>query len=376
MLIIKLSTIEYIISLILIVSIGIQLFYQLFFYIRVCFNKKNNSNNQLVPVSVIICAKNEEDNIKNFLEKILTQKYPNFEVIVVNDCSIDNTELYIKQLQMEYPNLRYTSIIEDKKFKHNKKLAVTIGIKAAKHKHYVFIDADCVPASDKWLMEMAQEFKDKKHIILGYGPYIPKKGFLDKIVRYDTFSIAVQYFAFAKAGIPYMGVGRNLAYSKEIYDQSSKFTKHYHITSGDDDLFIAETGTGKNTEIVLSQNSYTYSEQVADYKEWRSQKRRHLTTSKKYKFIHKFLLLLEPLSRLNMYFFSIVFYAFLFKVLFIPVSILLALRFILFLIIHKINLNRLNEKNLFLYSLLMDIVLPILIFGLHIQNRFFKRRFA
>ncbi len=375
MLEIKLSTIEYIITLTLIVSASIQLFYYLFFYLRVSFVKRKTPQAQKEnPLSVIICAKNEEDNLKEYLEKVLQQKYSVFEVIVIDDCSADNTEIYLQEMQKKYSNLRYSSIKEDPKFKHNKKLAVTIGIKAAKYDHFVFIDADCYPDSELWLQSINNEFALNKSIILGYGGYIPEEGFLDKLVRYDTFSIGVQYLAFAHAGLPYMAVGRNMAYTRSTYEQSSKFSKHYHIRSGDDDLFIEEVGTRTNTGIALDKNSFTRSKQVKSYKEWKTQKLRHLSTSGRYKLSHKILLVLEPLSRLLFYVLTLVYLFGGYNDFYIIVISLIGTRFAVQLIVNYFCAARLNERKLPLHSLLFDITLPIILFVLHIKVRLQKKR--
>lgn len=366
---IKISTIEYFVTLILIVSAAIQLLYYLFFYIRIAFVKrKKKLQSAPFPVSVIICAKNEEYNLKKNLRLVLEQNYPEFEVVVVNDCSQDDTDFYVTHLQRDYPHLRYTKIHEDPKFKHNKKLAVTIGIKAAKYDVFAFIDADCYPASQNWLFDMCAEFTNNKSIVLGYGAYEMSSGLLDKLVRYDTYSIALQYLSFAHAGIPYMGVGRNLAYSRSAYLHSSRFTNHSHIQSGDDDLFIAEVARGENTAICLESSSFTYSEQVTTFREWCVQKRRHLTTSVRYSLLHRFLLILEPLSRLLFYILVGVYFIWGIQNYFTIIVSLIATRFIVHFVTNIYAMNRLQEKKLVVYSLIFDLTLPIIIGFLHIQN--------
>jgi hypothetical protein len=258
------------------------------------------------------------------------------------------------------------------KNRHNKKLAITLGIKAAKYNHFVFIDADCYPVSEHWLQHMSSKFSETKHIVLGYGGYEKQSGFLDKLVRYDTFSIAVQYLSYAHAGIPYMAVGRNLAYDRTIYEQSSKFRNHYHIRSGDDDLFVSETATRKNTAISLHPESFTRSVQVTSFFDWRAQKRRHLSTSKKYSLLHKLLLLVEPFSKFVLYVALVLYLVFGITNMYIPVISVVSARFLILLIINNCAMNRLKEKKLLVYSLLFDLVLPIIILILHIQNKIFS----
>ena len=217
------------------------------------------SSQNLEPISVVICAKNEDENLTEFLPRVLTQDYPNFEVIVVNDCSWDNTENVIDEFAKIFPNLKKVSIKEDAYYKHGKKFAILVGIKATTHNKMVFIDADCYPASDQWLKEMAMGFGAPKEIVLGYGAYEKQKGFLNKLIRFDTFMIATNYLSAAIKGKAYMGVGRNLAYTRELFYKQKGFSNHYHINSGDDDLFVNHAATKDNVNVVIDKNAITYS---------------------------------------------------------------------------------------------------------------------
>lgn len=279
----------------------IQLFYYLFFYNRLGLflsRQKKDSNFSYPPISVIICAKNESQNLKQFLPEVLEQDYPaSFEVIVVNDASEDDSELVLAQLREEYAHLYYTNIPYDKQFRHGKKLAVTLGVKAAKNEHLLFTDADCKPATKYWIKNMAEGFSSGKDIVLGYGPYAKGKGFANFWHRYDTFHIAIQYLSFALKGLPYMGVGRNMAYKKSLFEKNQGFKKHQHILSGDDDLFIRDVATKDNIAVVANADSFTLSTAAKNMKEWRRQKSRHLTTSPHYKWKIKLLIGIEVLSR-------------------------------------------------------------------------------
>lgn len=314
------------------------------------------------PVSVIICARNEAENLKNNLPYILEQEYPDFEVIVVNDCSQDNTEEVLVNLMKKYRNLRYTNIYEDKKFTHTKKLAILVGIKSAKNDILLFTDADCKPVSKDWIKRMQSHFDDKIQIVLGYGGYLEENSLLNKYIRYDTMIIALQYFSYYLIGIPYMGVGRNLAYRKSFFFKSKGFSNHYHLISGDDDLFVNENATKENTAIEYHLKSHTRSIPEQNFKLWIRKKRRHLTTSKLYKFKHKFLLSIDHISKLLFYLLFVYLITSNFA-LEIVLSIFV-LRFSLNLMLMKNIMRILNEKNFWLltpffeiFSLILNIII-------------------
>lgn len=244
-----------------------------------------------IPVSIIICARNEEENLDNHLPFILQQDYPNYEVVVVNDCSIDGTEAVIDKYIQQYPDkLRKVNIPESENYKHGKKMAVFIGIKHAKYEHLLFTDADCKPSSNQWLKIMAGHFNSEKEIVLGYGKYDEQPTLLNKLVRYDTLTIALQYLSCAIKGNPYMGVGRNLAYTKSLFFKNKGFASHYHINSGDDDLFVNETAQSTNTAVCIHPDAFTISEPPLIFKHWLLQKARHFNTAPLYQSKHKWML--------------------------------------------------------------------------------------
>lgn len=282
-------------------SAGIQLLYILFIYIRFSihsFKKNSQLSNDFPPVSVIIAARNEEDNLFHNLPKVLTQNYPEFEVIVVNHQSIDDSKHILQAFQNQHAHLKVIDIERNQHLRNGKKLPITMGIKGAKYDHFIFTDADCIPASDNWLRKMAGKFSDKKQLILGYGPYKKTKGFLNFLIRFDTASIAVNYFSYAKAGIPYMGVGRNMGYTRELFEGVHGFKNHYAIQSGDDDLFVKDVAKKRNYDIQYDTDAHCYSDAKSSWKKWVEQKQRHFTTAPSYRVFHKALLGTYPLTLL------------------------------------------------------------------------------
>ena len=142
---------------------------------------------------------------------------------------------------------------------------------------------------------MAQNFSDKKDIILGFGPYAKGKGLLNAFIRFDTIQIAVNYLSFALNGMAYMGVGRNMAYKKSVFEAVGGFKSHYGISSGDDDLFIRDAANRKNTTICIQAETHCFSQGKGTWADWFKQKQRHYSTSGHYKVITKLLLGIFPL---------------------------------------------------------------------------------
>ena len=278
---------------------SIQFLYVTIVFGRLALYKEEEKKPQaLPPISIIIAARNESDNLYENLPYILTQDYPEFEVIIVNNQSVDDSTWLLKALCLQHKNLRVVEIAKNKHLLPGKKLPITLGVKGAKYENMLFTDADCRPASNHWLRIMAGSFSEKKEIVLGYAPYYKTKGIINKIIRYDTAFIGVSYLSLALVKLPYMGVGRNLAYSKKVFDTVRGFKSHYSLPSGDDDLFIQEAAVNNNYTIQLSPDSFCFSMPATTWKSWIRQKTRHYTTSSRYNFIKKALLGIYPISLL------------------------------------------------------------------------------
>jgi glycosyltransferase involved in cell wall biosynthesis len=347
-------------------SAAIQLFYYLFFYISVYFRKPTAPVSGPQPVSIIICARNEAENLRNFLPSVLEQDYPDFEVIVVNDCSEDNSYDILGKYLIQYPRLRISTVNKDPKFTHNKKFAQFIGIKAAKNEILLFTDADCRPDSDKWLEGMTSHFDENINFVLGYGGFFKEKGLLNKYIRYDSLTIAMQYLGMAIRSLPYMGVGRNLAYRRSVFFRNKGFGSHNHVISGDDDLLVNTIATSKDTCVELRKETHTRSVPCSDFNEWMNQKKRHLTTAPYYKLRDKFLLITEPVTRMLFYITFIILISNLF--LWPWLSAVFALRLICQITVFTLVQKKLNEPDLLFYLLFFDIFSPLINTFIFISN--------
>jgi cellulose synthase/poly-beta-1,6-N-acetylglucosamine synthase-like glycosyltransferase len=278
---------------------AIQLFYYLFFFSKLAFYRQQEPQqaSREHPVSVIICARDEAENLANNLPGVLVQSYRStHEVIVVNDNSQDETKYLLEGLHKQFRHLNVVELKQEAKLIPGKKFPLSVGIKTAKYEIILLTDADCVPVSEYWIQKMQEAFVNDIEIVLGYGGFHKTKGILNKVIRFDTFHTALQYLSFALAGIPYMGVGRNLAYRRQLFFRHKGFASHNRISSGDDDLFINMAANENNTAVVLDKEAFTLSVPKNTFAGWWKQKNRHFSTGKYYKPLHRFLLGLYSLS--------------------------------------------------------------------------------
>lgn len=290
---------------------AVALFYT-YYYVRylagVQRRVRKQSQNPSAPlstppgVSVIVCARNEADNLRHYLQALCSQRYPLFEVIVVNDESQDDTQTVLDQLAKRWPQLHLTFVPQQARVQSSKKLAITLAAKAAKYDYLLLTDADCRPESPNWISEMMQGFANPDtEIVIGYGGYFEEPGALNSLIQYDTVTRAMTYLGFALSRHPYMGVGRNLAYKKSTFFAHNGFAGQLGHRAGDDDLFVNKVADRHNTEVVVAPDSFTWSLPKTSFREWRMQKRRHLSVAPAYRFSTKLRLAAEPVARLLFY---------------------------------------------------------------------------
>ncbi len=352
----------------------IQLYYFWFYHARVAFGKNKASQTSTPPVSVVICAKNEFENLKNNLPLILEQDYPSFEVILVNDYSEDDSFFLLKSLEEKYKHFRVINLRENVNFFAGKKLALAVGIKSAKNEFLLLTDADCRPAGNQWIRTMINGFVSEKEIVLGFGGYEPEKSFLNKLIRFDTIAIALQYMGMALAGKPYMGVGRNLAYKKSLFYRIGGFTSHYKINSGDDDLFVNQAATGNNTVVCLNPAGFTYSNPKKTFWQWFRQKKRHMSSGVYYRKGDKIRLGIYSLSGFLFYTLFVLTLLFSVSIEFIAATVGLFLwRIISLMLMHYYSGKRFMEKKLFLYSPIFDVLIIFLNPLFAISNLFYRK---
>lgn len=285
----------------------IQLIYYFGLYNRIHVHNKAVGKEEvhfireLPPLSVILRARNEAENLRKILPAILEQDYPQFEVIVINDASTDDTEDILGVMEEKYPHLYHSFTPESARYISHKKLALTLGIKASKHDWLVFTETNCMPASNQWLKLMARNFTPQTQIVLGYSGYDRTKGWLHKRTAFDTLFQSLRYLGFALAGKPYIGIGRNLAYRKELFFQQKGFSKYLNLQRGEDDLFINETARAHNTRVEASPESLMRIAMPKYKRIWCEEKISYAATSRLFHGTARYLMGFETCSRFLFY---------------------------------------------------------------------------
>lgn len=253
------------------------------------------------PLSIIICAHNESENLRKNLPFILEQDYPQFEVIVINDGSTDETEEVLSVFEEKYPYLYHSFTPDSARYISRKKLALTLGIKASKYDWLVFTEVNCYPVNNQWLRLMARNFTPRTQVVLGYSGYERGKGWLHKRVSFDSLFTSLRYLGLALAGKPYMGIGRNLAYRKELFFNAKGFSTYLNMQRGEDDLFINQVAHKDNTRVETDIDATVRMQPVECYKDWKEEKVSYMATARFHHGSQRWLLGFETFSRLMFY---------------------------------------------------------------------------
>lgn len=358
----------------------IQLSYHLGLYYKIVRRSKAikrgriTFSEELPPLSVIICAKNESENLRRYLPAILEQDYPNFEVIVINDGSTDETEDLLSHWEERYPHLYHSFTPQNSRYISHKKLALMLGIKASKYDWLVFTEANCAPVSKNWLRTMARNFTPDTEIVLGYSGCEYAKGWLNKVISFDMLFTSMRYLGFALKNNPYMGIGRNMAYRKELFFKHKGFSAHLNMQRGDDDLFINQIANRENTRVETEGEAIIQMKHPSYYKDWKEEKTSYMATSKHFKGSQRLFLGFETCSRLLFYATTIgaITYSILYQEWLVGGAALIL--FLLRYASQAVTINKtaacLNEKRRYYFSLpLFDLLQPCQSLGFKIHRK-------
>lgn len=275
----SLSVVEIILLSTLIVLFIVQIGYWLF-YGRICKIPPTEGEISMPPLTVILTAHNEAELLTKNLPLLLSQEYSQYQVIVVDNASTDNTKEVLTTFEQHYPNLYHTFLPTGTRSPLSKKLSILLAIKAAKYDWLVFTEPYCAPSSSLWLQKMAEQMQDKStEIVLGYSSLCSEEGLHSKQTRLLHFMRQVRFLLLAKVGKPYMGYGQNLAYRKSMFQRHKGFSDQLGLSRGEDDLLVNYTATSQNTRVCLDMEARMDIREVPT-KQWNEeQKERNKTIS-------------------------------------------------------------------------------------------------
>ena len=276
-------------SFILLIVFGACLVIQLLFhwaqFSKVAFYKRNarpKLDEELEPASIVLCARDAYEYLTELIPVLLNQDYPDFEIVVVNDCSDDETEEYLKDLERREPRVKPVQLKQHLNFFNGKKFPLSMGIKSAQNDLIVLTDFNCMPVNDQWLRSVVNRYNHQTEIVIGYSPYVQKKGSLNHLMRFDALQNGLLYLSAALNHHAYMGIGKNLSYRKELFYRNQGFISHYTTTVGEDDLFINKVSTKKNTEVLIDAENGILTTPTSSFKLWMRQKSSRYSTVSKY----------------------------------------------------------------------------------------------
>lgn len=267
--------------------IGISLFSLLFFiqlfyyfnyyrkpydYVKKIDQYEGLSDKFKPKVSVIIVSENEVDSLTENLSTILNQDYPDFEVVVVNNGSTDESDVLLTSMELSHPNLYHTYLpYSNDKMLGRYKLALTLGAKAAKGDILLFTQPYCSPVSNKWISSMVSGFSEEKEVVLGYSFYQKKNRFYNRMARFDNHIFSMQYLSRAIKSHPYVGIFRNVAFRKHLFFDNKGFASNLHLEAADE-ILLNEIMTTDNTAVALSQDSFVETK-MQEFSLWKQIKR-------------------------------------------------------------------------------------------------------
>jgi len=279
------NSLSFIILIVFGISLVIQLIYHWGFFSKVAFYKRNarpKLDEELEPVSIVLCARDAYEYLVDLIPALLKQDYPEFEIVVVNDCSDDETEEYLKDLERNESRVKPVQLKQHLNFFNGKKFPLSMGIKSAKNDLIILTDCNCMPVNDQWLRSVVNRYNNRTEIVIGYCPYVQKKSVLNRIMRFDTLQNGLLYLSAALCHHPYMGIGKNLSYRKELFYRHQGFISHYTTSVGDDDLFINQTATKKNAEVLIDAEDAILATPPSSFHLWSRQKSSRYSTVSKY----------------------------------------------------------------------------------------------
>lgn len=344
--------------------LAIQLIYYIFF-LSILLNNKKEKEYDLKPISVILYVKNSELYLEKNIDYFINQKYPKFEILLVNNASSDNTDIILEKLSEKHKSLRIINVENNESFWGNKKYTYTLAIKAAKYEHLIFSEIDCKPVSENWIHEINKSFSSKKTIILGYKRLLKTSSLFNLIIRFDNLLESIKSFSFTKINSPYSADSRNYAFTKKDFYRVNGFINHIKIKNGKEDLFVKDAKQKYNSAYTLSDESFVESSKSLSFKEWFLNKKNSNLLKRHYSFKNQFLLNAFSFSKVFLYFLTIILLLIHdWKIILIIFSSYIIFQSVITFIINR----KFKETSIFYLSPILDFLLVLFQISIFISN--------
>lgn len=353
----------------------IELAYYYLIYARFSFQRKKPQKSfYQPPVSVVMVAKDAAGVLLKTLPKFLNQQYGDFEVVVVDDNSQDDTKLLILEYQQQYTNLKLVELDTAVTTIRGEKFALSMGIRCASHPFLLVTNPECAPSSTHWLEKMAGNFEGGKQIVLGYSTFEKKNNPFNRLLHFDNLLNAIQYFSLARIHSPYRGDAKNMGFTEQVFTQQRGFAKHNHISYGEEDIFISRAANKNNTGIEYTPDAVTILQRGALHHYWKDHKQGLYYTRRYNTFRNRFLL--TSYAIINLLFYVALAFAIVYSIgniLLIAVTAgIAAVRVISQYFVFGFAAKKLNEKQvipgLILYDLLFALLNPLYFMDAQIRH--------
>ncbi len=242
------------------------------------------SGNAQPSVSVVVATHNEAENLQTLLAALQHQSYPKelCEFILIDDRSNDGTHEVLEEWKKRLPlrSLRIDSVPDGV---NPKKLALSAGIRQARGEVIVTTDADCVPPP-RWLELIMSGFEKDVGAVIGVSPWYAEGKFWSRIIALESFATTIVSLAGVGHDRPFLAVGRNFAFRRELFERVGGYDSDMHIFSGDDDLLLQKISAVPSVRVtaVFSNESIVPSRGAENLQAFIRQKRRHISSSKVY----------------------------------------------------------------------------------------------
>lgn len=330
--------------------------YRIFFSLRILIQPKTKpASADKVPLSLLFTVRNEEENLKRNLPEILKLKNADFEVIAIDDFSQDSSLSVLGVMRLEDERIYVSSLNQETR--NSVKMAQNIALKAANNDWVMALPVSVSGFSPEWLCRIGELAGGTYSFIVNYSNVAGTKGLYNRLFRVETFLQQYKSAGFYRVGLPFVYSETNVAFRKEIYFQSGGYGQKVKEAYANLELIMNSFFRKKNTYFHLQAETAVWQTVKISKDDYFELLKKSIRIESYLSFTKKMILFFDEITRL-LFIPVFILVIVLLPELWIVYSVLAGLLCFLQLLIIKIILNRLNERKLFLSSLVYDLLMP------------------